>query len=75
MPIYEYVCLECGTRFEALRLMSDADAPMKCNQCQSEHTSRLLSLFYAQSGGKVVAGNSGNTCATCDGGSCASCGH
>jgi putative FmdB family regulatory protein len=75
MPIYEYVCLDCGTRFDALRAMNDADAPIKCHECQSERTSRLLSLFYAQSGGRVVAGNNTSACATCGGGSCATCGH
>jgi putative FmdB family regulatory protein len=74
MPIYEYICLDCGERFEAIRLMKDADAIIECQECRSEHTSRLLSLFNAQSGGRVVAG--GNSyCASCSSGSCATCGH
>jgi putative FmdB family regulatory protein len=75
MPIYEYVCLDCKNRFDALRSMSDADAPIKCQKCQSEHTSRMLSVFYAQSGGRVVAGNGAAACASCSGGTCATCGH
>ncbi len=74
MPIYEYVCLDCGERFEELRLMRDADAPILCVTCESDHTSRQLAVFFAQSGGKVVAGGSCG-CAGCSGGSCASCGH
>ena len=35
MPIYEYVCLDCGERFETLRSMKDADAPITCRQCES----------------------------------------
>ena len=42
MPIYEYICLDCGNRFEELRPMKDADAPVDCEQCESEHTSRML---------------------------------
>jgi putative FmdB family regulatory protein len=73
MPIYEYVCLDCGERFEAMRAMKDADAPIVCKQCESARTSRMLSVFFAQSGGRVVAG--GNTgCAGCSSSSCASCG-
>lgn len=75
MPIYEYICLDCGKRFEELRPMRDADAPIACADCESQHTSRMLAVFYAQSGGKVVAGGNGSGCAGCAGGSCASCGH
>ncbi len=72
MPIYEYICTDCGTKFEVVRLIKDADMPITCKQCQSDHTTRKISVFFAQSGGKVVAGNSSG-CAGCAGGSCASC--
>ena len=72
MPIYEYVCLDCRDRFDALRTMREADAPIACAQCGSEHTSRLISVFFAQSEGRVVAG-AGGGCACCSGGSCATC--
>ena len=72
MPIYEYICIDCGAKFEVVRLIKDADSPIPCKQCESSHTARKISVFFAQSGGKVVAG--GNTgCAGCAGGSCASC--
>ena len=72
MPIYEYTCADCGTKFEVVRLMKDADKPIPCKQCESSHTARNISVFFAQSGGKVVAGGSSG-CAGCAGGSCASC--
>lgn len=75
MPLYEYICLDCGNRFDALRAMREADAPIPCEKCESEHVSRLLSLFNAQSSGRVIAGASSNGCANCAGGTCASCGH
>lgn len=78
MPIYEYVCQDCGTRFESLRLMRDADAPIACKQCASQHTLRQVTTCYAQSGGRVLAGSGGSSsggCAGCSGGSCSSCGH
>ncbi len=74
MPIYEYVCLDCGQHFEAMRAMKEADAPLPCSHCESQHIMRQLSRFFAQSGGRVIAGDSGG-CAGCSGGSCASCGH
>ncbi len=75
MPLYEYVCLDCGLRFDALRSIREADDPIPCKSCESDHTSRCLSLFFANSGGKAIAGASGGGCAGCAGGTCASCGH
>jgi putative FmdB family regulatory protein len=72
MPIYEYVCLDCGERFEQVRLMKEADDPIACRNCESDQTSRMLSLFFASSGGKAVAGVSGG-CAGCSSSSCGSC--
>lgn len=75
MPLYEYQCKDCGHRFDALRPIKDADQPIVCKQCESDHTLRQISVFFAQSGGRVVAGSNGGGCAGCAGGSCSSCGH
>jgi len=72
MPIYEYICSDCGLKFEIVRQIKDADTPIPCKQCKSDHTARTISVFFAQSSGKVVAGSSSG-CAGCAGGSCASC--
>lgn len=76
MPMYEYLCADCHTKFDTLRPMKDADAPIACEHCESEHTTRTLSLVIALSGGKALdaaAAVSGGGCA-CGGGSCG-CGH
>jgi putative FmdB family regulatory protein len=73
MPIYEYVCKECGTRFEQIRSFKDADEVIPCKSCHSDQTQRALSVFFAQSGSKIVAGNSNSGCAGCSSGSCSSC--
>ena len=72
MPIYEYVCMDCQKRFEVLRPMKDADLAIHCENCDSEHTTRCVTVFFAHGDGKVVAGN-GGSCAGCAGGSCATC--
>ena len=72
MPVYEYLCADCHTKFDALRSMKDADAPIACEHCESEHTARTLSLVIALSGGKAIDGMSGGGCAC--GGQCG-CGH
>ena len=77
MPIYEYICLECGERFDALRLMREADEPIACKYCESQRTLRQLSVFFSQSAGNLrsqTATSSGGGCSGCSGGSCNSCG-
>ena len=73
MPIYEYVCLDCGSHFDALRQMKDADRPINCQECESERTLRQISIFFAQSAGRTIAGGNGGGCAGCSGGTCAAC--
>jgi len=76
MPIYEYQCRDCGKRFDALRTMSNADAPIACERCEGKNTTRKVSAAFAHSGGRVVAGGgNGGGCGGCGGGSCGSCGH
>jgi putative FmdB family regulatory protein len=45
MPLYDYVCYECGSSFELLRRMSDDDREIRCPDCGSERIERLLSTF------------------------------
>lgn len=35
MPIYEYECQSCGTRFEKLRKMSERNQSLHCTACPS----------------------------------------
>ena len=45
MPIYEYQCNDCDTKFEMLRPRSKADTLAECKNCQGSHTSRAVSRF------------------------------
>jgi putative FmdB family regulatory protein len=78
MPIYEYVCSACNSRFDLLRPMSQADQPARCPNCQGTESRRAPSRCAAISKGSdgssaPIAGSSG--CGSCAGGSCASCHH
>ena len=80
MPLYEYYCADCQTKFDALRPMSKADAPIQCKNCESRRTSRALSLFAAHTGGgqsdsstSFGNGGFGGGCG-CGGGTCG-CSH
>ena len=72
MPLYEYFCSDCNTTFDALRPMKKSDQPIACKECEGDHTTRVLSLFFAHSEGQAVRGASGG-CA-CGNGMCG-CGH
>ncbi len=76
MPIYEYSCLDCKQKFEALRPISQADSPLPCQACGGENVKRKASVFYAMSGGHSVAGTAGGcNCGSCSGGNCSGCSH
>ncbi|MGD0296147.1 MAG: zinc ribbon domain-containing protein [Bryobacteraceae bacterium] len=49
MPIFEYVCEDCGTKFEKLVRNGDAIA---CPSCGQSHLATALSTFAAHSNGK-----------------------
>jgi putative FmdB family regulatory protein len=73
MPVYEYSCQDCGKKFDTLRSMKDADQPIPCKGCQSQHTRRMLSKCYSQGDRKNSVTQSGG-CGGCSGGSsCGSC--
>jgi putative FmdB family regulatory protein len=44
MPVYEYLCRTCDTRFEARRPMDPAGSPIDCPDGHDD-TTRLLSVF------------------------------
>jgi len=41
MPIYEFECAGCGTRFDRLQRLSDPD-PTRCPQCDAAQVRRRL---------------------------------
>lgn len=78
MPVYEYYCASCEKRFEALRTMSQADAPIACPQCAAPDARKVISMFAAITrdggGSRLVASSGTSGCGSCAGGHCASCG-
>jgi len=66
MPLYEYECRKCGTRFEELVSASAADA-VHCRACDSKRVTRLLSAFAVGSAGGAKA-------AAAEPGGCGACG-
>lgn len=48
MPIFEFVCDECGQHFEELVRSSSAIGEVVCPACQSEQVKKRVSLFAAR---------------------------
>ena len=49
MPIFEYQCRECGSKFE--RIVTNGSTQVTCKNCSSRKVDKLLSVF-------AVAGSS-----------------
>lgn len=76
MPLYEYMCDDCGCKFELLRRFSQSDDPALCPHCERNHGRRLISTFAALSKGSdgVTSSVSGSSsCGSCAATSCAGC--
>ena len=54
MPIYEYRCQDCGTKFEKLVRNSDT-SELECPSCKQRHLQQELSTFAAHSGSSKSA--------------------
>jgi len=67
MPIFEYQCLECGTRFEDLVLSQSKKAKKAaCSQCGGKSVERVFSTFAARS-----ESSNGSACSNKEAGICA----
>jgi putative FmdB family regulatory protein len=65
MPIYEYICEDCGTKFE--KLVRRNDDALACPKCGQAHLTTALSTFATHSNGKT---NSSAEFPACPGGMC-----
>lgn len=55
MPIYEYSCKKCESKFELLRHFSDT-AQVTCPECGGVEVVKSLSSFSCGGGGYGVSG-------------------
>jgi len=50
MPIYEYRCQDCGTKFEKLVRRASDTPELECPSCGQKHLQQELSTFAAHAG-------------------------
>ena len=71
MPIYEYVCEDCDTRFE--RIVLNKQQEIACPKCASKKASIQLSVFATTGNGNGAAAKSSTSSGgggSCCGGGC-----
>ena len=78
MPIYEYFCPKCESKFELLRSISKSDEDAECPECQSL-SKRTITTFVGRvkvdgaGGESTVASAGGSSCTSCSASSCSGC--
>lgn len=45
MPIFEFVCEDCGKEFERIFFISECDEAVACPSCESKRTRKNFSVF------------------------------
>jgi putative FmdB family regulatory protein len=68
MPIYEYACGDCGSRFE--KLVRRFTEEVSCPSCASESVDKQLSVFAV--GGSSAAAEPSCSAPGCGAGACGS---
>jgi len=62
MPIYEYQCEDCNTRFEKLVRRAAEVADVDCPSCGQKHVSQQYSTFAAHANGAAASRDEGPAC-------------
>ena len=70
MPIYEYACNGCGSRFE--KLVRRFAEPVSCPSCASEAVDKQLSVFAVGASSATSAADAGCGAPVCGAGACGS---
>ncbi|PKN86796.1 MAG: hypothetical protein CVU46_06580 [Chloroflexi bacterium HGW-Chloroflexi-8] len=62
MPLYEYICNDCGQPFEKMMRFSETNQIPICPTCSGSNTKKKLSLFA--SSGNAVNTTSNSSCSS-----------
>lgn len=65
MPIYEYVCEDCGEKFEKFVRSSLAKIELECPKCGSNQAKKAFSLFGTAGSGSQSLQGAASSAAAC----------
>ena len=69
MPLFEYICVDCGEPFEVLVLNHSQADELICPICESPNVQKKISTFASRVTGKSAFTMSSSTAASCSTGS------
>jgi putative FmdB family regulatory protein len=69
MPLFEYKCTKCNSKFEVLHKSANNIESVECPECHSAETKKLLSTFSA-AGFSSTGSSYSPSAETCETGSC-----
>ena len=76
MPVYEYFCRSCNSRYEKLRPLRDVEEPATCPTCDDQNSVRTLSVFIVHGGeGRSLSRDNAYMDTSSAGGGCGCGGH
>lgn len=67
MPLFEYICRDCGQPFEALVLSNSSPDEITCPACHSQNINKQISTFASKlsgGGSNLPPGSAGISCST-----------
>ena len=65
MPLYEYICINCGTAFEQFVRSASAQEAVACPKCASTLVNKQFSTFWTKGAGGFSGGSSAASDASC----------
>ena len=65
MPIYEYVCQNCGQKYEKFVRSNPATVELKCPHCGSSQARKAFSVFGTLGSGGAAAQGAVSSAAAC----------
>ncbi len=63
MPLFEYLCQDCGRSFE--KIVPRYDSPADCIHCNSRRVEKQLSVFAVAGGSSREPASEGPGCGRC----------
>jgi putative FmdB family regulatory protein len=72
MPIFEYLCKDCGQPFE--KIVPRYDSSVDCAHCNSENVEKQLSVFAVAGPSKEFSAAADGSCGRCGAAQPGSCG-
>ncbi|MEA3560807.1 MAG: zinc ribbon domain-containing protein [Candidatus Omnitrophota bacterium] len=64
MPIYTYVCKDCGERFDLLIGMTSEKVKLECKKCGGRNIEKTIGSFSIGGSSGDKSGFSGSSCPT-----------